>query len=448
MKLALISTHHANKRIAHQAKRFILHPSSCFITLLFCFLSRANAQNKLTITDWQQDIAVLQKELPAKHPNWFKKYSKAAFERDLAELSVGLVGKTDFEVALALQSIVAKGKDNSTRIELRTYLEKQRLIPLAFSWYADGLYLASTVKRFERAFGRKVLAVNNTPTEEVLRRLGRFCSVENESGLLKDAHTLIRFPAVLQAAGITTSDTIFLVTVAPSGQKEVIQMFPIDLRDSKQAAPLQINNKNNTPRMKPIGGPFGKIWMPEDSLLYVRYDFGISREMVLAVSGGDTATAARYPLWRTMADSIVDWMAAHPGARMLFDLRYTKDGVSDDGVAFAKRIGTISALNQPNRLFVATNIYTAEAGARITAAFRQHTNAILLGEEASSAATHWGQPQSFFLPKSGLEVRYGTMLMYEAATPDLLQAKIVLPTTFDAFKRGEDPVFEYLRKKS
>lgn len=412
---------------------------------LLCLPTIGFSQNRFTTADWQQDLAFLRQELPQRHVDLYRHYPQLSFEADLTALEANLAGKSDLQVALALQAILVKVQDRDTRLDLTPILQKQTLIPLALGIYEGGLYVVGTVKRFETIFGQKILAINQMPIDEVLQRLGKYTSADNDFGRLCSAHLTMRFPAVLRAAGIANNDTLTLLTETAKGQKEVTQVFPVPLRDPKVGASVAIPSR---PKWGVSGRlPFEQARLFGDSVLYVHYGSGISREVLLGM--GDTLNAPKIASWQTFTDSLVDFLQARPYAKLMIDLQYHSFGVPTDGVAFAQRIGSLEALNKPSRLFVAINGYTGGSGALIAAAFQRYTKATLIGEPTGTGTRYFSNARPIVLPRTGL-VLYATTKDNGTDVPfqDAIRPAVSLPLPMKAVLTSQDPLLLYIRKQA
>lgn len=395
---------------------------------------------------WSADIAVLRQELPKRHPNLFAFYPQHAFESDLDQLLGNLEGKTDLQVALELQAVVAKAQDANTRIDLAPLLQQNKVIPTGFGWYADGMYVSGTVKKFAPALGKKVLEINGLKTEAALERMRRFFACENEEAQRRDGPQWLRFPEAMRMAGVATDDTLRLLMADEKGQKYFIKTYPVDFKTDKTGLqPAQFVPKSPDLRWDPLKQIYSLVWLASDSIVYLQYNAGYSSEMFLAL--GDSNSARQVPSFQPLADSLLNLLENHPGARFFFDLRFNNTGYPADGIALAERLGAMPFVNLPDRLYVALNRYTSGAAVEIAAAFKAKTNATLLGETPPQRPNHFGDPQMFQLPNSHLQVHYSTRAVWILpGNASALPIDVPIELPFAAFRDGRDPVLDYVRR--
>ncbi|TNE68478.1 MAG: hypothetical protein EP344_01175 [Bacteroidetes bacterium] len=420
-----------------------------FTRTFFLFLllfSAAGLTSQTSVGNWQADLAFLQRELPKRHPNLYFSYPQASFEADLDRLSQSLEGKADLQIGLELQLILARLGDAQTRLELAPLLQKDKVIPLGLGWYEGGLYVSGTVKKFEPALGKQVLGMNRIRIEPVLERMGQFFARENPEAIRRDGPLWLRFPAAFRLAGISPSDTLELVLQDDAGKQYLMKVFPLDFKREKSGMqPAQFMQEHPDLRWDPVKKIYSMNWLESDSIAYIQYNACYSREMIMAT--GDTLSAMQLPAFQPFADSVVALLHRHPGARFFFDLRFNSGGMPADGIALAERLAAMPELNRPDRIYIAVNRYTGGAAVEIASAFQAKTRATLIGEVPPVRPNHFGDPQSFKLPNSDIEVFYGTRTVHVLpGNPDTLQLTLPMELPFSAFREGRDPLLDYVRE--
>ncbi len=419
------------------------------IFLLLCLSFGGQAQTNLSVEQWRQDIDTLQRRLPILHPNFFATYAPQDFARDVQNLRANLAGQSDFQIALQLQAIVAKAGDAQTRLEFTGLMMREKVIPFALSAWSDGLYISATVKRFEKTSGTKVLKINGLSIEEALAKMGRFATQENEHSNRRDALSWFRFPAALRMAGIATTDTLLLLVENKSGQTGTARLYPLDPTnptDRASMAPIVVQPQQPDLRWQPGTGFFSQSWLPADSVLYIRYDRCLSQEMALA--SGDAAGAAQLPSFQVFADSIFAFLAKNPYAKVLVDLRFNPGGRAADGIALAQRFAALPKAQRPAQFFVATNVFTQGAATEVAACLSAVGGATLIGEASGTRPNHYDGIRQFLLPYSRITVQFATQYRpVRKSEARVLTPQIVIPVTFEHFRNGRDPVFDFVRNR-
>ncbi len=415
--------------------------------LFFLFLINTSVSAQLSTEQWRADITLLQQELPKRHPNLYQYYPQPAFEADLAKLAANVAGKSNLQVALELQTIVSKVRDAQTRIDLAPLLQQSKVIPVGLGWYAEGLFVSGTVSKFAPALGKKILEINGLETSVALERMSRFFARENDESARRDGPTWLRFPEAIRLAGVSQSDTLALLLVDEKGQRYFVKTYPLDFKTDKTGLqPAQFVPKNPDLRWNPMKQVFSLSWLETERIAYLQYNACLGQEMALAI--GDSASAMQLPPFQPYADSLISILERFPDARFFFDLRFNNGGLPYDGLGLADRLAAMPFVNLPNRIFVATNRYTAGAAVEIATTFQAKTNATLIGEPPAQRPNHVADPSYLILPNSRLQVFHGTRpVQILPGNPETLQLNILLELPFEAFRDGRDPVLDYVRKK-
>ncbi|MBL7805785.1 MAG: hypothetical protein JNL02_18725 [Saprospiraceae bacterium] len=416
------------------------------LVFVLFFLVPAFCMAQLTPEQWRADLEYLRTTLPAKHPGFAQKPFSDRFQNSLTELEAGLAGRNDLDIALDLQAILSASGDAHTRVDLLPMLQKIYPVPLGLGWYADGIYVSGTTKRYKAILGKKIVRINGLDTETALQKTGRFVAMENDQAVFKDGLQWFRFPAAFRQAGVSNSDTLAITYEDQPGKLQTIKVFPINPANQTDMQPAQIVPKENDLRWRPLQYLFFLEYLESDKVLYVQYNRCISREMTLA--RGDTANAMQLPAFQPFADSILYLMRQHPEARLVFDLRFNPGGGASDGIEFARRIAEIPEINRKDRLFVAVNLYTFSSAVQIAAVFDEHTNATLIGDQPAERPNHYGEVRSFRLPNSGLEIVHSSRFMrIVEKNGKALDIDQKITPSFDDFKNGKDPVLDFVRKR-
>ncbi len=418
-----------------------------FSVFLLLLVTGQRAYAQRDAASWRADIDVLRRELPKRHPNLFRYYSREAFERELEQVAAQSEGKTDLQIGLALQAVLAKCRDANTRVELSSLFQQSgKVIPLGLGWYAGGLYVSATVKRFAPAMGMRVVSINGLSPEAMLEQLGRFIPQENAEALRRDGPMWLRFPQAVEQAGVGRGDTLAILLADDAGKQFGMYFHPIDFRKDKEGAqPLQFTPKEPDLRWEPVKQVFSLHWLEAQQIVYVQYNGCFSREMLLAM--GDSARAMQVPPFQPVLDSMLALLDAYPLSRLFFDLRFNSMGHPADGLRLVEQVAARPLVNQPKRLFVAVNRYTAGPAVEIAAAFQRQTKASLVGEPPAQRPNHIGDPDFLFLPNSRLQVFYGTRPVQALpGDPDVLRIDIPIEMPFQAFRQGRDPMLDYVRQ--
>ena len=108
-----------------------------------------------------------------------------------------------------------------------------------------------------------------------------------------------------------------------------------------------------------------------------------------------------------------------PVSRLVWDVRFNGGGNSQPGTRLAEKLD-----------------------------FKRLLGACWVGEETSGKPNHLGEVRSFTLPASGLQVQYSTKYFKNVDEEvDTLVPDVHIPMTFDDYRQGVDPVYEWIKKQ-
>ncbi|WAC40146.1 hypothetical protein [Pedobacter sp. SL55] len=115
--------------------------------------------------------------LPQKHTNLFKKISKTELENSVDKIAFK-AEKLNYETFTAeLFKLVVSIEDEHTKIE-RTYI---KILPIKFEIYKEGIFTIGIDSNALRLLPAKLIAINNHPIEEIIRRSRTVIQNENNS---------------------------------------------------------------------------------------------------------------------------------------------------------------------------------------------------------------------------------------------------------------------------
>ncbi len=93
-------------------------------------------------------------------------------------------------------------------------------------------------------------------------------------------------------------------------------------------------------------------------------------------------------------------------------------------------IHSLASINRKGHLFVLVDQDTFSAAMANFAQFRGYTNALLVGQVIGERPNSYQEPREFFLPNSGLEVRYSTKYysFVHSSINKVVPDKVIVPT--------------------
>lgn len=375
------------------------------------------------VSDWQEDIDALLKELPARHKNAFFKCTKEQFAGAGAELRAKVPELKDHEVAVGLMKLAAMIGDAHTGISHRELTPPFHAFPLAMYVFSDGPVVIGASARHADLIGCTLVKFAGVPWEEAFKKVAATSAYENEATFMDKGPRLVIVPEIAQAVGLIPAPDKVTITVRDvAGQERAVDLEPLAAGERTAGRPatdaeLPLYRRKNAHRN----------WfqvLPEHKALYFRYD-----------TCGDEPDQSVSKLTQAALKAIDD----EGLERVVVDLRNNGGGNSGLLVPF---IGGLKA-----RPTVAVRAligrYTFSSAHMNAMGLKNSVGAVLLGEPTGQKPNAYGEVKSFTLPKSGITVRYSTKFWKteEGDRPSLEPDQLVKLSSADFFAL-KDPVLE------
>lgn len=417
--------------------------TTTLMTVMLCGLSLAQEDK---CEAWKSDIEDLKTELPKRHKNLFFRTDKTTFEGKLNELSNDLSNKTDLEIVLSLQEILAGMGDDHTGIDYQPVLQNAGIFLLTLYWFSDGLYVLGTLNQYDSALGSRITAINDVPIAEVVTRLSSLLAKTNDALVKHRIPNMLPSIGLLRHFDIVDSNSARFDFVDPNG---AAKSLVIDELDIKTLGP-NMRFVGFTPESYPVcwqnrGSLFWSRFLQDDGILYAQYNRCWSKE--LEEAHGSKARAEKLPSFAAFSSQILAELKKPEVRKFVFDLRFNPGGSSPQGTEFARQVGKIARINKKGHVFVVIGKRTYSSAVINAINFKKYTEAILVGEPTSGKPNHFGEVNKFKLPHSGLSVSYSTKYFkYLEDDPDSLIPDIIVETAFKDFASGRDPVLDAIRQ--
>ena len=411
------------------------------MTLLICCLTVAQG---FTSSDWKHDIEYLKTELPKRHKDLFFSVDRETFEGKLDEMTENLADKTETDIVLSLQKIIAEMGDDHTGIDYRSILMGEGVIHMSLNWFSDGLHILALPNTYESALGGRITAINDVPIDTVIDRFSGLLSKTNDALIKQRIPGMLPSIALLKHFDIIEGESGTFSIVNQDGQEKSVVMEKTDNIVGPGFRMVGV-----TPDSRPLcqQRPRELFWfqfLEDEGILYVQYNRCWSRE--LEQRYGSKERTEKLPSFEEFAAQVIEKISSDPVEKLVVDLRFNGGGSSPQGSALARKIGTLSRINKTGRLFVVIGKRTYSSAIINAIDFKKYTNAILIGEPTSGKPNHFGEVKRFTLPKSGLSVHYSSKYFrYLDDDPNSLMPDMLVETSFDDYASGKDPVLEAIR---
>jgi hypothetical protein len=391
----------------------------------------------LSASQWRDDLAYMVQGMEARHPDLYHSVSRGEFGAAVERLHARIPGLQRHEVIVELMRLAALVGDGHTNVSpLKDTRFGFRELPLKLYWFDDGIHVRAATTEHAGLVGARVEAIGGVPIDEAIARVATIVSRDNDMGLRFHAPIFLAMPEIQHALGLSETPGASRLTLASRGKRrevtlsagEVPAPWPPDTDislvtpegwvDSRQAAvPLWLQAPLDYHRM---------VHLPDRNALYVQLNMVTgTRQQSLADFGHAVLAQARQ---------------ANP-ATLVIDLRLNRGGNHD--LRFPFIADMIKAEDDDTRLYVLAGRGAFSATQRFLDDLANYSDAVLVGEPASSKPNSHGDSYKDTLPNSGISFRT-SMLWHQLDHRDRpwTPIDIAVPLSHADYAAGRDPVLE------
>lgn len=267
-------------------------------------------------------------------------------------------------------------------------------LPMLTQAFADGLHVIAADPIYAKAVGAKVIAVNGTPTAQVVRTFMDNWPHENQLFVVRWLPVMLRRPGYLHGAGLATGDVAGPITftlLAKDGSRHDVAVTPRAAKEDedRRSSWTYARNEAALPKPTPLHGaeaPFGFHHLKEARAVYAVYRQSDDTK--------DETVAA-------FANRLFKYVDANPIDRLIIDIR--ENGGGNNYRNQPLLLGMIkSKLDRPGGLYVLTGRQTFSAAQNFANHAERWTQSIFVGEPTGSSPNHFGDAKQFELPATKL----------------------------------------------
>jgi hypothetical protein len=394
---------------------------------------------------WQQDLDVAERKL-LKLDRSFDPAATRRFREAIARLRKAISRKDDAHVIVELGRAVALSGNAHTRLYLLRNRTELRRYPIRVWWFSDGLYVVRTMAEQSRLLSCRVTAIGRFEPRAARARVASLFAGNAAWTDYMSVYSLTS-PEVLYGFDIIGDMEKARWSFDCDGKKVTTTLAPLPLVKSTSAVEAwrDLSGPGND-RPLYLRHPdryYLTEYLQESQLLYFRFN-----------------RAANMPEGETLKQfgtRLVAMLRENPVRKLVVDLRFNTGG--DLGIGRPLMEELIQAASG-RCLYVLTGRATFSAGLFHAAHLKEAGRALVAGEPAGDDLDFWAEGGNIRLPNSGLTVHYAngfhsySSREYHDRKPyiaDLSLASInpdiTVSTSFDDYRRGNDPVIEAIVKR-
>jgi hypothetical protein len=393
---------------------------------------------QLTAEQWREDLRFMAAEMEQRHKNLYHSVSREAFKAAVDDLHARIPTLARNQIIVAMMRIAALVGDGHTRVDPRKD-DKFGFpsLPLKLYLFEDGLYVRAAAPDHRALVGARVEAIGGVPVAEAMRRAAELASRDNEIGPKLYIPIYLTMPDILHALELSDARDAATLTLSRGGRRwtarvaagQIEPRWPPDT-DISLVTPEGWADARVTPKPPMwLQAPLDYhrlIELPERGAIYAQLNMVADiKEQSLAQFGRRIRERAE---------------ATNPRAVVL-DLRLNLGGNGYLRNGLVREL--IKAEDEDTRLFLLTWRGTFSASQFILDDLDRLSNAVIVGEPASSKPSSFGDAYRTPLPNSGIQVRSSIYFWQQGQNDDpWTWVDVATPYSFADYVAGRDPALE------
>jgi hypothetical protein len=355
----------------------------------------------------------------------FRKISREDFIKEIDRIKKDTAAKNIDELLVELMKANADLMDEHSEITFKDY----KVLPYRFYWFKEGIYVIQTEVGNDKALYLKLMAINNIPIDEIIKRLSTLLPDKNDGFMKQYGLEMIRRDRVLHGLGIVSNTDKTDITLL-SGVSDTLHQKADFLKrgtphweeSGREKEYLRYKGKTN----------YWFEYEPKDNYLYVYY--------------GSCFPDEKYPFDKFVAEVSAEAEAKNP-AKIVIDMRDNGGGERPLIKPFTLWLYK-SKFNKPKCIYVLIGRATFSAGMNNIYDLKRVLPIITVGEPTSASINHLGQPENFTMPNTGLNGSYSSNFIVNiagATGPTLPDVEI--PETLHDYNNFTDAALAYVIKQ-
>ena len=388
------------------------------------------------VAAWRSDLALLRRELPARHPAPFLKVSRARWDSAAAALERRLPSLNRDQALVGFMSLVAMLGDAHTVLDPGPALGL-RFYPLELYAFDDGLFVRRADSLHASLVGTQVLRIGRASADEAIARVAAVIPHENEWWVRAWAPLQLAIPEVLDGLGLAGDVEHLSLVIERDGRVDSVRISPAGrIADQHGHGPFPIDMSGWT-SMRAASEPWWEqqpgqaFWWRFDPPTRTLY----ACMRAVAPSPGAATNRSQWDRFFALADSVAP-------ARLVIDIRENTGGNGTLNRYPVQQLLRRPALDRPDRLFVIVGRRTFSAGQQFANLLEAWTQATFVGEPTGQRPSQYGDHRPLALPASGMTVQISSVFHQapnEFDARSFVPPRVYAPLDAKSYRSGSDP---------
>lgn len=407
-----------------------------------------NRTAKDRVSKWQADVAFYSERMKQFHFNLFSNISEKEWDAKVAKLNNEIETLNNEEIIVRLMKLTAMVGDGHTTI-VPPISEKFnfKMSPFLTYVFDDGVYILETQKDYEHLLGSKLIAVNNMPIDDVLKKIQAIVPSDNEFSNKWLQPLVLNIPQLLYGLNIIDKNTEYTISYTKDGKqsKTNIKCETPLTGDFLESWIYGFHNLEGWSKVKQSKIPLSQTnrekpywfeYLKGHQMVIFHYN-----QVQTDENENETAFIKR----------LNDFITNNPVKALVVDLRYNEGGDNTIYRPILNGIISNEKVNQKDKLYVLIGRRTFSAGMCFATELEKSTNAIYIGEPTGSSPNFVGESGGVFqLPYSGIYANASNLYWQNSFAFDnrkFISPDIYVEQIFKNYIDGKDNALDIIEQR-
>ncbi|MCP4896783.1 MAG: hypothetical protein GY906_07370 [bacterium] len=415
--------------------------------IIWAALVAAGCSREVTTADWQQDLRTLEKQLAERHVDLYHQVSAEEFAAAVDDLHERLPALTPPEILVGMAQVVAMVGDGHTSF----YPGNQKrwwfgFYPARFYWFEDGFHLIAATPENAHLFGKHLVAIDDTPIEEAVRRISTTIGADNDMEYRYTVPFQLIRPEMLHVLGIADSPDS-AVFVFDDGTR---QSFTAMTKDEYLDREWVVSNGSYAPEGKPpslrheflFASPLIRPHLEQWQFYWYEY---LEEDRTVFMQYNVCWDQKGEPTFAEFTEELFRFLDVNPVERLVIDMRQNSGGEPTIAEPLVAGLEQRPEWGAEGRLFVLTGRRTFSAALTNAAQLRARAGARVVGEAPRGKPNNPSEGRDIDLKRTGIWVTVSTQFVErDPALGDVAYLPVDIPVgrTWEDHRLGRDPELE------
>jgi hypothetical protein len=369
--------------------------------------------------DWTGVLNNVVETIKKSHILPWRNLPEAAFDAKVDALRPRLATLDDGAAMAELMMLVASLADGHTSL---TGWKYARFLPLAFETFSDGVFVSGSNSANTALVGHELIGIGGKPVAELLPRVAKLWSTENDSGVLHWGSVFLSVDIALRNAGVNAGPEGFEVELRDPNAA-VTALKKVVLRATLETLPRAAESTTLPKYRQSRDLNYWVEYLPNTDVIYLRYRRCLNSEAL-----------------RTLLESFERTTQGRTPRAIILDTRSNEGGDSSVISGFIGGLRSQGWDKRPNSLYLLSDRVTFSAGMDACLDMVE-LGAQHYGEAPSQRPNFLGNFRTHNTPRDGVVLAYPTRVANRVVgfPSELTPNERILASSTDHFG-GRDPV--------